>query len=104
MPGKYRFTIDFRDVNAATIPQKWQMPDVTNQLDRLKGNKIFGALDISQYYHQIELHTNSRYLTGFITEDGVYEYKRVPMGLTNAYIITKRIWLRPIINCGPTVS
>jgi hypothetical protein len=84
MPGKYRFTIDFRDVNAATIPQKWQMPDVTNQLDRLKGNKIFGALDISQYYHQIELHKNSRYLTGFITEDGVFEYKRVPMGLTNA--------------------
>ena len=84
MPGKYRFTIDFRDVNAATVPQKWQMPDVNNQLERLKGNKIFGALDISQYYHQIELDKSSRYLTGFITEDGVYEYKRVPMGLTNA--------------------
>lgn len=84
MPGKYRFTIDFRDLNAATVPQKWQMPDVQNQLDRLKGNKIFGALDISQYYHQIELHKESRYLTGFITEDGVFEYRRVPMGLTNA--------------------
>ena len=84
MPGKFRFTIDFRDVNAATVPQKWQMPDVQNQLDRLKGNRIFGALDISQYYHQIELDKGSRYLTGFITEDGVYEYKRVPMGLTNA--------------------
>lgn len=84
MPGKYRFTIDFRDLNAATIPQKWQMPDVQNQLDRLKGNMIFGALDISQYYHQIELHKDSRYLTGFITESGVFEYRRVPMGLTNA--------------------
>ena len=84
MPGKFRFTIDFRDVNAATVQQKWQMPDVQNQLDRLKGNKIFGALDISQYYHQIELDKSSRYLTGFITEDGVFEYKRVPMGLTNA--------------------
>ncbi len=55
MPRKYRFKIDFRDVNAATIPQKWQTPDVQNQLDRLKGNRIFGALDITQYYHQIEL-------------------------------------------------
>ena len=84
MPGKFRFTVDLRQVNQATVPVKWCMPDVQNQLDRLKGCKIFGALDISQYYHQIELEIGSQYLTGFITEDGVYQYQRVPMGLTSA--------------------
>ena len=84
MPGKFRFTVDLRQVNQATVPVKWCMPDVQNQLDRLKGCKIFGALDISQYYHQIELEKGSQYLTGFITEDGVYQYQRVPMGLTSA--------------------
>jgi hypothetical protein len=84
MPGKFRFTVDLRQINEATVPVKWCMPDVQNQLDRLKGCKIFGALDISQYYHQIELEHGSQYLTGFITEDGVYQYQRVPMGLTSA--------------------
>jgi hypothetical protein len=84
MPGKFRFTVDLRQINEATVPVKWCMPDVQNQLDRLKGCTIFGALDISQYYHQIELEIGSQYLTGFITEDGVFQYQCVPMGLTSA--------------------
>jgi hypothetical protein len=84
MPGKFRFNVDLRQINEATVPVKWCMPDVQNQLDRLKGCTIFGALDISQYYHRIELEIGSQYLTGFITEDGVYQYQRVPMCLTSA--------------------
>jgi hypothetical protein len=84
MPGKFRFTIDFRELNDATVAAPWQMPEVQSQLDRLAGNRIFGCLDLSSYYHQIVLDSGSRYLTGFITEDGVFEYQRVPMGLKNA--------------------
>jgi hypothetical protein len=71
-------------VNDATEGEQWQMPDVNDQLSRLKGKKIFGCVDASSYYHQIGLDKESRYLTGFITEDGVYEYARVPMGVKNA--------------------
>ena len=84
MPGKFRFTIDFRDLNDATVPQPFQMPEVQSQLDRLAGNCVFGCIDLSSYYHQIELDSGSKFLTGFITEDGVFEYQRVPMGLKNA--------------------
>jgi hypothetical protein len=84
MPGKFRFTIDFRQLNDATVAAPWQMPDVESQLSRLANNKIFGCIDLSSYYHQIELEEGSRYLTGFVTEDGVFEYQRVPMGLKNA--------------------
>lgn len=84
MPGKYRFTVDFRAINEQTASEQWQMPDVQDQLSRLKGKQIFGCVDASSYYHQIGLHKDCRYLTGFITEDGVYEYARVPMGVKNA--------------------
>jgi len=84
MPGKFRFTVDFRAVNDATEGEPWQMPSVEDQLSRLKGKKIFGCVDASSYYHQICLDKESRYLTGFVTEDGVYEYARVPMGVKNA--------------------
>ena len=80
MPGKFRFTIDFRELNDATVAAPWQMPEVQSQLDRLAGNKIFGCLDLSSYYHQIVLDSGSRYLTGFITEDGVFEYIAYPWG------------------------
>lgn len=84
MPGKFRFTVDFRAVNEATESQAWQMPDVQDQLSRLKGKQIYGCADATSYYHQILLDKDSRYLTGFVTEDGVYEYARVPMGAKNA--------------------
>jgi len=84
MPGKFRFTIDFRELNDATVAMPWQMPEVQDQLGRLAGNTIFGCIDLSSYYHQIELDSGSRFLTGFVTEDGVFEYQRVPMGLKNA--------------------
>ena len=84
MPGKFRFTIDFRELNAATVAAPWQMPDVESQLARLAHKKIFGCIDLSSYYHQIELESGSRFLTGFVTEDGIFEYQRVPMGLKNA--------------------
>jgi hypothetical protein len=84
MPGKFRFTIDFRELNAATVAAPWQMPDVESQLARLAHKKVFGCIDLSSYYHQIELDKGSRFLTGFVTEDGIFEYQRVPMGLKNA--------------------
>jgi len=84
MPGKFRFTVDMRVLNDATVPMPWQMPEVQQQLDRLSNNNIFGCIDLSSYYHQIELDAGSRFLTGFITEDGVFEYNRVAMGLKNA--------------------
>lgn len=84
MPGKFRFTIDFRELNDATVAMPWKMPEVQSQLDSLAGNSIFGCIDLSSYYHQIELESGSKFLTGFITEDGVFEYQRVPMGLKNA--------------------
>ena len=84
MPGKFRFTIDFRDLNDATASVPWQMPETQSQLDRLAGNLIFGCIDLSSYYHQIELDEGSKFLTGFITEDGVFEYNRVAQGLKGA--------------------
>ncbi|UYV75052.1 hypothetical protein LAZ67_12002238 [Cordylochernes scorpioides] len=35
-------------------------------------------------YHQIRLHPDSRYLTAFITHMGIYQFKRLPYGLSSA--------------------
>jgi hypothetical protein len=72
-------------------------------LDRLAGNHVFGCIDLSSYYHQIELDEGSKFLTGFVTEDGVYEYQRVPMGLKNACAHAQS-QLQKAIDADPVLS
>ncbi len=91
MPGRYRFVVDYRSVNEATVPDVLLMPDVKSQHDRLANKKIFGAVDISSYYRLIKLKESCRYLTGFATEDGTYVYNRVPMGVRNACSHAQRV-------------
>ena len=91
MPGRYRFVVDYRAVNEATVPDVLLMPDVKSQHDRLANKSIFGAVDITSYYRLINLKQSCRYLTGFATEDGTYVYNRVPMGVRNACTHAQRV-------------
>ena len=91
MPGRFRFVVDFREINAVTVPEQLMMPDVKSQHDRLANKKIFGAVDISSYYRLIGLKSNCRYLTGFATDEGTYVYNRVPMGVRNACSHAQRV-------------
>lgn len=91
MPGRYRFVIDYRSVNDATVPDVLLMPDVKSQHDRLANKCIFGAVDISSYYRLINLKAECRYLTGFATDEGTFVYNRVPMGVRNACSHAQRV-------------
>jgi hypothetical protein len=84
MPGRYRFVVDYQKINDATVPDQLMMPDIKSQHDRLANKCIFGAVDITSYYRLIKLKKDCRYLTAFATDDGVYVYNRVAMGLRNA--------------------
>jgi hypothetical protein len=84
MPGRYRFVVDYQKINEATVPDQLMMPDIKTQHDRLANKCIFGAVDIRSYYRLINLKKECRYLTAFATDEGVYVYNRVAMGLRNA--------------------
>ena len=51
----WRFCIDLREVNKWTVSESYPTPDIRKCLDRLVGNRIFGSIDCSAMYHQIEL-------------------------------------------------
>ncbi|KAL6471946.1 hypothetical protein MHYP_G00205960 [Metynnis hypsauchen] len=57
---------------------------VQDIMDSLGGNTWFSLLDQGKAYHQGFMTKDSRPLTAFITPWGLYEWVRVPMGLTNA--------------------
>jgi hypothetical protein len=84
MPGKFRFVVNYTILNDATVEEKLQMPDAKSQHERLAGNDIFGAVDMTAFYRQIGLDPSCRYLTGFASDQGTFVYTRLPMGLKNA--------------------
>ena len=81
---KWRFTVDLRPVNKATVPSVWPMPDLETQLSRLAGMEYFATVDLCHMYWQFPLEEDSQECQSFITPDGVYTPTRVLQGQRNA--------------------
>jgi RNase H-like domain found in reverse transcriptase/Reverse transcriptase (RNA-dependent DNA polymerase)/gag-polyprotein putative aspartyl protease len=88
--NKLRFCVDFRALNRSTVLDGGPIPNQGELLDSLKGANLFSALDLASGYYQIELDEESRPYTAFPTPYGLYQWKVMPMGLTNAPAIFQR--------------
>ena len=82
--GSLRLCCDFRRLNKKTVPDKHPLPRVQASLDSLGGNKWFSVLDQSRAYYQGYVSEEDRHKTAFITPWGLYQWVRIPFGLTNA--------------------
>ncbi len=82
--GGIRMCVDLREPNKAVVVDSYPLRLIEDILAELRGAVLFSTLDLKHAYHQVELHTDSRDLTAFVTHDGLYRYKRVPYGLSSA--------------------
>jgi hypothetical protein len=84
--NKWRFVCDFKKLNNASTPNSWPIPNVKDMLTRIGDHrpKFFAKFDLTSGYHQIAIHTDSAKYTAFMTDKGVFEWLRLPMGLKGA--------------------
>ena len=82
--GSMRMCVDYRALNAKTVPDSQPIPRIQDILDSLGGSKWFSTLDMSKAYHQGYVDEKSRHLTAFVTPWALYEWLRIPFGLRNA--------------------
>lgn len=76
--------VDYRLLNGKTLSDRHPIPRIQEILENLGGNSWFTVLDQGKAYHQGFVSEKSRPCTAFITPWGLYEWLRIPFGLTNS--------------------
>lgn len=82
--GSWRFCNDFRQLNKVTKFDTYPMPRIDELIDRLGTARYMTTLDLTKGYWQIPLAESAKEKTAFVTPDGAFQYKRMPVGLQNA--------------------
>lgn len=82
--GELRICVDLREANKAVIRERFPIPRIQDILRQFSGATMFSTLDLRKAYWQIRLSEESREITSFMAAGKVYQFKRLPFGLTSA--------------------
>ena len=83
--GDYRLT-----VNQETTPDSYPLPRVEDLFATLSGGESFTKLDLAHAYLQMHLDEDSKKLTTVNTHKGLFQYNRLPFGVSSAPAVFQR--------------
>ena len=84
--GDYKIT-----VNPVLVVDKYPLPKPEDLMAQLAGGQTFSKLDLSQAYQQVLLDEDSCKYVTINTHQGLYQYTRVPFGISSAPALFQKI-------------
>ena len=88
-----------RRANEAVQRERHPIPTVDELLQDFNEATVFSKLDLKDGYHQTELLEDSRDITTFVTNKGLYRYKRLNFGISSASEMYQHIIEQVIQGC-----
>ena len=89
--GGIRVTQDYRKLNELTIQDAYPLPKIDHLLAMLSKSRYFTKIDCFSGFYQIPMSQESKELTAFACEFGLFHFNVMPMGLTNAPATFQRV-------------
>ena len=95
-PLKRRLCVDYRALNTLLPPVKKAhsnakgvlslvpLPKIDEIYARLRGSKVYSAVDVRSGYHHLALNKKSQAKSAFVSPLGKWEFNRCPFGLAQA--------------------
>jgi hypothetical protein len=74
--------VDYRKVSAKVVFDSCPMPTIEQAFEEFGGAAVFSVLDFNCAYYQIPLSPRSRRVTAFCTPFGLFEFNKLPMGIS----------------------
>ena len=97
--GDIRVFVDMRRAKEAIERETHPIPIIEEILHDLNGSTVFSKLDLKWGFHQVELETESRRITAFITHRGLFQCKRLMFVTTSAPEKYQKIVKDELIGC-----
>ena len=82
--GSTRFCIDYRRLNNVTGKDAFPIPCIDENFEALSGAEWFSTLDMASRYWQVLVAEQDRHKTAFCTRKGLFQWRVLPFGLSNA--------------------
>lgn len=92
--GSSRMVVDYRLLNKKTVRDCYPLPRIHDLLDKLVGASVFTKIDLKSGYWQVRMKEEDEHKTSFTTPFGTYQFRVLPMGLTNAPSTFQRVMER----------
>ena len=89
--GKWRMYVDFMNMNKACPKDSFHLPRIDQLMDSTAGHKLLTFMDAFSGYNQIKMAEEDQEKTAFITSQGLYCYKVMPLGLKNTGVTYQRL-------------
>nr|XP_026689430.1 uncharacterized protein zf(cchc)-8 isoform X4 [Ciona intestinalis] len=89
---KKRMVIDYsQTVNRYTQLDAYPLPKIEQIVNSVAADTFYSSLDLRSAYHQVPLLYHERPYTAFEADGCLYQYKRLPFGVTNGVSAFQRV-------------
>ena len=89
---KRRMVIDYsQTINRFTLLDAYPLPNIEALISKISKYEIFSTIDLKSAYHQIPIKEGDKPLTAFEAGGRLYQFRRIPFGVTNGVSCFQRV-------------